>query len=466
MRRSKGSLLTILTVLVGLFLLVALDLTYFEFFKAEKLRNHPQNMRNWVDESLFGRGRFLDRNGFAVVIREKKEDGSFTRYSNSPRMYAHIIGYNSKIYGKTGLEKTLNNDLLNLSNDNPIAALRGQVLQEGVGNDIMLTIDQNLQYQAYLAMADHKGACIAMNPKTGEIYCDISTPSFDTNHLEENWDQLTQSEDAVLFNRAHLGLYPPGSTMKAISAISVLEAGQETTLEDRGMTEINGYKIHNYEDNAYGRLDMRGALVHSSNVYFAEVSQKVSPDIFHKTVNSFYFNRQIPFDMGTAISRAHFAPGMDKTLLAANAFGQGKILATPLNMLMAYSAIGNGGKMMKPYLVKSVLSPQGTPVRSQSPVQLSAINPDYAKIVSDYLHSAARENGVENRTGGISVAGKSGTAEVQGKKTTDAWYICYGPAKDPDFAICVLLEEDGGTGMDHAMPIAASLMNFWFSNHQ
>lgn len=466
MKRSKGSLLTILTFMVALFLLVALDLTYFEIFKADKLRSHPQNMRNWVDESRFGRGRFMDRNGFMIVVREKREDGTFYRYSTSPRMYAHIIGYNSKVYGKTGLEKSLNSELLNLSNDNPIAALRGQVLSEGVGNDIQLTIDQNLQYQAYLAMSAYKGACIAMNPKTGEIYCDVSVPSFDTNNLESNWDQLISSENAVLFNRAHLGLYPPGSTMKAISSMAILEAGKETIVNDQGRAEINGYKIQNYGGNAYGRIDMRGALIHSSNIYFAEVSQKVSPEIFHRTANAFYFNRQIPFDMNLAISRANFYQGMDKTLLAADSFGQGEVLATPMNMLMVYSAIGNQGKMMKPYLVKRILSPQGTPIRTQEPVQISTLDPYRSKKISDYLHSAAAENGVESRVGSVRVAGKSGTAEIKQGSSTDAWYICYGPAEDPTFAICVLLEDHGGTGMDYAMPIAAQLMNFWFSNHQ
>ena len=121
MKRSKRRLALVVGLFLVLFLGLVLYLVFFQLVKAPDLRANALNMRNWVDETHFGRGRFYDRNGQELVGREKGEDGTYYRYANHPNMYSHIIGYHSAQYGKTGLEKALNRELLNLSGDNPIA---------------------------------------------------------------------------------------------------------------------------------------------------------------------------------------------------------------------------------------------------------------------------------------------------------------------------------------------------------
>lgn len=461
MKRSRNRMLVLFSIMMVAFLGLALYLAYFEVVKAPDLRAHNLNPRNWVDESHFGRGRFLDRNNRVLVERQKEGDGTYIRYCKYPALYAHLIGYNSDTYGKSGLEKTLNNSLLNLGQDNPIAELRGKVLNEGVGNDVQLTIDHDLQAYTYQLLKGKKGSAVAINPQTGEILAMVSVPSFDLNEVDESWNDLLETEGNVLVNRSINGRYTPGSVLKAISAMALLDAGKAENYEDKGKTVISGYSIENYEGKAYGDIGLREALIHSSNTYFADLSQKAGPEAFGRIFEDFHFNKEIPFDLKVTTSRAPFTSGMDPTLLAANSFGQGKITISPLHLAMAYGAIGNEGVMMAPTLVKSIISPNGGHLRDAKSKILQSLDKKNAGIVAEDLHDTAQANGAQDQVS-IPIGGKSGTAQIAGG-STNALYCAFAPLDKPTIAICLVLEDDGRMGYQAAQPLVLSMINYWSS---
>ncbi len=462
MKRSKKRIVALFGIIMSLFLSLTLYLTYFQIVEAESYRNNSINMRNWVDETQFGRGIFLDRNNHEIIIREKNDDGSFIRYSQHPHMYAHIIGYNSVTYGKTGLEASYNSYLLNVQ-DNPISQLRGQILDKGLGNDVKLTIDNDLQYLVYNLLSGHKGSIVALDPRTGEVLAMVSMPSYNMNKVDEEWNNLIENVDSPLYNRSTMGLYQPGSTMKAITAVSLLEKGIDLSYLDEGYATINGFTYANYGDQAFGEISLREALTHSSNVYFAEKSQELKGDDLRRTVDNFYFNKRIPFDLETSISKAEYHNGMDVNVKAANSFGQGDLLVTPLQMALAYGAIANDGVMMQPYLVDEVLSPNGNIVKANSPTVLTRVSREsIIKEIQDYLQATMEENNSSAQISNYAVAGKTGTAENE-SGYDHAWYCGYAPADDPQIAIAIILESEGATGGQAASPIAGQIFNYWLN---
>ncbi len=462
MKRSKKRIVALFGIIMALFLGLALYLTYFQIVEAESYRNNSINMRNWVDETQFGRGIFLDRNDHEIIVREQNGEGSFVRYSQHPHMYAHIIGYNSVTYGKTGLESSYNTYLLNLQ-DNPISQLRGQILDRGLGNDVKLTIDNELQYLAYNLLSGHKGSIVALDPKTGEVLAMVSMPSFNMNNVDEDWNLLIENEDSPLYNRATMGLYQPGSTMKAVTAVSILEQGINQDYVDEAYTTINGFTYANYGDQAYGDIRLREALIHSSNVYFADKSQLLYGDDMRRTVDNFYFNKRIPFDLETSISKAEYHNGMDVNVKAANSFGQGELLVTPLQMALVYGAIANDGIMMQPYLVDRVISPNGYVVKSNSPTVLSRVSQtNVVQELQDYLQATMEEKVSSAQIMNYAVAGKTGTAEND-SGYDHAWYCGYAPADNPQIAIAVILESEGATGGEAASPIAGQIFDYWLN---
>ncbi len=463
MNRSKNRMLTLLAILIIIFLGLALYLAYFELVKAPELRKHSLNMRNWVDESKFGRGMFMDRNGEVLVNTEKNKDGKYKRYSKYPYLYSHTIGYNSVKYGKSGLEKVLNSDLLNLGQDNPIAELRGKVLNPGQGNDIMLTIDHKLQKKAYDLLKGSKGAVVCLNPKNGDIYAMVSRPSFSVEDLEENWESLTQNNEGVFVNRAIQGVYPPGSTIKAISSMAILEAGVDQNYEDKGTVTVEGRSYKNASGKINGKLDLEKALIKSSNVYFVAKSLESGPQVFKDVFSKFAFNKKIPFELDVKTSHSEFQGGMDKNEQALESFGQGKMTLSPLHLAMAYGAIANEGTMMKPHIVKKIVSPGGSVLRETGEEIFERLNSLNTRIVAKYLRSCASSYGTD-RLSQVKMAGKTGTAE-SAKGSTHAWFAGFAPAQDPDFVVVVVLEDDGRLGVKAAMPIGAKLVNYWFSQN-
>ena len=317
-------------------------------------------------------------------------------------------------------------------------------------------------------MGNDNGSVVAINPVTGEVYCLYSNPSFDPNEnkLIENWDKLIEDENAPFFARATQGLYAPGSTFKVVSAAAGIGKGfEDFTTDDEGKTNVGGKEFKNAGGKAYGLIGMEDAIRVSSNVYFTELSSKIGNDAFRKTARDFFVTRKAPFDIGTKASDLDFED-FDKAELASVSIGQGKLQVSPFNMALVACAVANGGVIMKPYMVEEAFYDNGESIYNASTDTLSrAIDRESALMLTEYMKACvASGTGTAARVSGISVAGKTGTAENEKAGKTHAWFIGFAPADNPQIAICVMKEYSGRGGGSVCAPIAGKIINHALKN--
>lgn len=452
----------IIIILVGfclLFISLIVYMSYFQIFRAEKVKNNSYNKRLWINEESTLRGSILDRNGKTLVYSEKIDD-SYRRHYEYGRLYSHVIGYSYRQYGKAGLELEKNNTLLNINENAAINEIKNLVLPSKEGNSIKLTIDHELQTKARTLLQGKKGSVIAMNPGTGEIYAMVSLPDFDTSNLNQEWKEITEDPAGPLINRATQGLYPPGSTFKIITAIAAINSnGIDENYQCTGSTIVDGYEFKDYNNKGHGNINLQEALAKSCNTYFVSKSMEIGKDEIGEVANNFMINKKIPFELSTKNSELPLKGNIGKTDLAAASIGQGKVLVTPLNMALIASGIANGGEIMEPTIIKEVISRNDKIIGTNNPKVLSqGTDGITAGQIKDMMVEVVKSGtGGNARIKNIEVAGKTGTAENSSGKS-HAWFIGFAPADDPKIAVAVLLEEEGSTGGTSAAPIGRDIM--------
>lgn len=465
MNKENIRIISVLVILCLLFIGLIGYMSYFQVFKAQAIKNNSYNKRLWINEESIVRGSILDRNGKVLVYSEKQDD-IIKRYYKYGRLYSHIIGYSYREYGKAGLELTYNNQLLNINENAAINELINIVAPTTIGNNLELTIDHGLQEKARALLQGKKGAIILMNPKNGDIYSMVSLPDFDASKLKEEWGDISEDLTSPLLNRAIQGLYAPGSTFKLITSVAALETPNFNGEYDcQGSTKINGYIFKDYQGKAHGHLDLKHALAYSCNTYFTEKSLTIGKEKLSQVAESFIFNTKIPFDLNVTTSKYPSKENIDNTGIAATSIGQGKVLATPLNMALLVSGIANNGEVMKPILVKNVVSKDGKVLRTNRPEILSKATDS---IIASELKEMMREvvkigTGKNASIKNVPVAGKTGTAENSSGKS-HAWFVGFAPYDDPKLSVVVILEEEGSTGGSSAAPIARDLMIYGLNN--
>jgi peptidoglycan glycosyltransferase len=288
----------------------------------------------------------------------------------------------------------------------------------------------------------------------------VSLPDFDVSTLRENWKTIVENPDSPFLNRATMGLYEPGSTFKVLTSIAALENFDEDKVIDcKGSVKIDGYTFKDYNGKGHGRVDLQEALVESCNVYFTQIGVEIGKNKLGEVAEDFFINKSIPFDLSVKKSSFPFRENISTTELAASSIGQGKVRVTPLNMVMIASGIANGGNIVKPTLVKEVISPEGKVIKSIEPQILSQGVDGFTanKVKNMMVEVVKRGTGTRAQIKNMRVAGKTGTAENSTGKT-HSWFIGFAPADDAKVAVVVLLESDGSTGGKNAAPIAQKLM--------
>lgn len=452
-----------------LFLSLVVYMSYFELYGKEPLMANNYNRRLKANEAGIIRGQIFDRNG-EILAATNVVDGLSSRSYPYKKLYAHIIGYNSNIYGKTLLEAQYNDTLLGINAlgllGNTMSLVTGE---DKTGNNLILTIDHNLQSLARELIGDKRGSIVAINPKTGEILAMVSTPDFNPNEksLEENWAAISTNENSPLLPRAVVGLYPPGSTFKIVTAVTAIEEGHiDFKFEDTGSVVIDGKTFSNVNNKAYGELTMTSAMAVSSNVYFSKLSEVLDAKALVKTAENAGLNNNFSFDIPT--KKSSINPIIkSKTEYAATVIGQGKLLVTPLQMALISAGIANDGVIMKPYLVKSI-SDRNAMILSNT---LSKKLYNFTDSTTSELVKEMMIEVVKNGTGtkaaisGVVVAGKTGTAQneksTEGGGNDHAWFIGFAPASDPEIAIAVIIENQERDGGQIAAPIARKIMSQW-----
>lgn len=456
----------VLLLFSALFLALIVYLTTIDLYYRDEYASNNLNARSIARESNVMRGSIYDRNGETLAY-SKMDDGVQKRYYPYINLYAHVIGYSSKTYGKSLLEKSYNADLLGQDNINAVFNLKNLLKGEmSAGNSLTLTIDHPTQQKADQLMSKYRGALVALDPQTGAILAMVSKPDFNPNetYLNQSWSELSNSDDAPFLTRATMGLYPPGSTYKMITSALIIEEGLDNTvINDTGSVDISGHTIGNTRGNAYGQTDLESAFRNSSNVFFADVGSQIKGSEHQDIAKRFGFNQSLEFDFPYNKSKFQTG-GMSQAEIAMASIGQGKTLLSPLHLAMITGAFANDGTMMRPYLVSEVNAPTGFPVKTAKPSTLSQpVTPTVAKRVKDMMLDVVESGtGGNAKIRGVQVGGKTGTAENE--KTTDdpesthALFVAYAPYDDPQIAVAVILEYAGHTGGSIAAPIARDVI--------
>ncbi len=374
--------------------------------------------------------------------------------------------YNADLAGKSG---TVIYERDSVGNEIPLGFRERVAPQEGA--DLFLTIDRYIQRLAERevdqAMKQHQpktATIIVMDPKTGAILAMASRPSFDVT--QPNLSDASQMDR--MRNRAVSDLYEPGSTFKIIAMAAALQEGKVTpqsTMTDKGYVVKYGWTITNWDGRGNGLVNMTEVLKYSINVGMVWVSDQLGPDPFYKYVRSFGFGQPTSIDINGEAAGQYRRPEDDDWSpidLATNSFGQA-INVSPLQMITAVSAVANGGKLMRPYLVEKVVGPTG--VRVFRPVEVRRVlSPETARTLSGMLKKVVDEGLTKlARVPGYDMAGKTGTAQAMGvggySGQTIASFIGFGPLEDPRFIILVKIDEpkDDPWGSTVASPIFRSM---------
>lgn len=424
-------------------------------------------------------------------------------------MFSHLTGYigsiNSQEYkrlrdqgyknyhkiGKTGIESQY--DVTLRGKDGYIRRIvdvRNRIEDEAVGlaasagNNLVLTVDYEVQKTAFDAMAENMGGVIVMKPSTGEILAMVSKPDFDPNLIISKNNsaivqELTNNKDRPFLNRSIQSKYPPASTFKLVTAITALEtekATGETGFYCPGKYTLKGYRdrdFYCYEGHVHGALNMPHAIALSCSVYFYNLGYRIGPTSILRYADYFGLNAKTGIDLPG--EEAGFLPSKTWKMKVFGqpwydgdtinmSIGQGFLALTPIGMANFLSAIVNNGTVYRPHIIKEVRTPDNNAVISSTArdkIREIPLSPTSLEVLKTGMRL-----GVMRGTSGrlnflkVPVAGKTGTAQTKSKRTEKfsqhAWFIGYGPydAEPEKAVVVVVFVEYGIAGAVRAVPVA------------
>ncbi|MDN3227221.1 penicillin-binding protein 2 [Kocuria rhizophila] len=463
-------------MVAGIVMVLLLTLTYVQFFAADALQANPWNNRTLYEQFGQDRGSILvDGQEIAKSVPSSDDFEHQRVYTDSP-MYSNLTGYFSLVYGATGLESAMGDELSGASDDQfydrVVSLFSGD---QPKGASVELTLDSELQKVAYNALEGHNGSIVAMDPKSGEIKAMVSRKSYDANAMSSHdtdevvaaADQLNADPAQPLVNRAIGGdLYAPGSTFKLIDTVAALESGKYTTdttipnpselpLPDTTVT------LPNYRQGgcaARSQVNLQFALEQSCNTPFAQIAMELGQDEIRKTAENFGYGQELSIPL--EVTPSVFPEEMNQAQLALSSIGQYDVRTTPLQVAMTSAAIANDGVMMKPSLVKNVRSSDLSVIDEFKAEQLRrSTDAETAQTVTELMTSVV-DNGIASGAAvpGVKVAGKTGTAETGEDGLNDSWFTGFAPADDPQLAVAVVVEDvDVTTGSTVTSPSARQL---------
>ena len=468
---------------VGLIVALVVATTYWQAWAAADLADRQDNQIERVAQFTIKRGEISSRGLKLAVSKPEKVGGRTLWFREYPQrgLAAHVVGYSTQSRFRTGLERSLNDYLTgqnaNLSTvlDTTLDRLKGATIK---GNDLRLTLNLRGQRAALESLGSRCGAVVALEPQTGRVLVMASSPTYDPNLVEEHFNRVTnvradcRRPDALL-NRATAGLYAPGSTFKVVTASAAIDSGRftdDSSFVDPGYCEVYGKRVLNYDTTRpFGRLNLHEALVNSVNSVFCNIGKELGAKKIVEYAKRFGFYELPPLETPANERQASglykgtklFDPKEDSEVDPGRfAFGQERLLVTPLQMAMVAGTIANDGTLMEPYVVDRIVAPDGSIVVRGRPHELNqVVKPETARVVGGMMQDAVeRGTGTAARIPGVTVAGKTGTAEtgVAGLNTT--WFIAFAGREKPEIAIAVVVEQQNSTGGQVAAPVAQDVL--------
>jgi penicillin-binding protein A len=426
-------------------------------FDAEALRENPNNRRILFEEQLIKRGIIRAADGKVLAGNRSLPRERFARRYPTGQLFAHPVGFTSLDRGRIGLEDFYNDPLTGRRSD-AIGALERLLGPQKVGDDLQTTLSVRGQEAAYQGLGGRNGAVVALDVKTGAVRVLAATPSFDPS----------DPAGAETFDRATQGRFPPGSTMKTVTAAAALDTGRyrpDSVVSGENNKVISGTPLQNFGGEDFGPIDLTTALTNSVNTVWAEVGEKLGKSTMAEYMKRFGFYEDPPMDYpddqmvpsGEYGPRGRvLSPTSDQIDVGRMAIGQDKLLVTPLQMASVAQTIANGGVRMKPRLVEKIVDPDGRTIGEPLPEEAQrVISSEHASELAGMMRNVVEQGtGQAAQLEGVDVSGKTGTAEV-GDGTDDLWFIGF----TGRFAVAAMLERQvGGTGGENAAPIAAQVL--------
>ena len=366
------------------------------------------------------------------------------------------------------------------------------------GNTVHLSIDIRLQGLIERLYGDRRGALVAIDPRNGEVLAFVSKPTFDPNLFvdgidSENWKELNESADKPLLNRALRGTYPPGSTYKPFMALAALNAGKrrpETIIMDNGVFVFGGHRFRSPENERGGAMNMRRAIVESSNVYFYTLANEMGVDLIHEQMSPLGFGRLTGIDLKGEVTgilpstdwkrKAYRRPEQRKWYAGETislGIGQGYNTFTMLQMATALSTVVSDGQRFQPRVVQQieniVTRERMTPAREA--VEALPLKPEHTALIREAMFGVTQE-GTGTRVfagAGYLSGGKTGTAQAVGLRQNEKYvasrvdeykrdhslYEAFAPVDNPRVALAVIVE-NAGFGAMAAAPIARRVLDY------
>jgi peptidoglycan glycosyltransferase len=451
--------------------------SYWSVFDAEALKEKTANKRPLLEQQQIPRGRILAADGTVIARSVPKGRGDARRYVRrypQGSLFGHPIGYSFVREGDSEFEEFHNGELIGEGSEfsSILDELTGKAQE---GNDVVTNLDPTAQRVALegLQAVERFGAVVAIEPESGRVKVLASNPPYDPNRVPYELSKLNRNElEAPLLDRATQGQYPPGSTFKVVTAAAGLDSGTitpETTIDAPGSLEIQGQPLQNDFGTSWGPISLDTALTNSVNTWFAQLGEQLGEETMSDYMDRFGFNSTPAIDLpeqqvyrsGLFESEELLGPD-DPVDLARVAIGQERLAVTPLQMAEVAAAVANGGKLMKPQIWSRVVDPDGRVVKRLDPGEYSQpIDAETAAELTTAMEGVVDEGtGTNAAISGVSVAGKTGTAETPyndacggGTDENQAWFIGFAPADDPQIAIAATVECTDQFGGEIAAPI-------------
>jgi penicillin-binding protein 2 len=439
-------------------------------------------------------------------------------------MMSHIIGYTGEIskeelekrddddmgpgdiIGKSGIEKYLDDYLAGKSGAEQVEVnVTGKVVKAlghispVSGHNVVLTIDFDVQRAAWEALEGRRGSAVVIDPRDGSILALVSTPSFDPNLFnsgisKRDWDKLSKDPMYPMENRAVSGQYPPGSTYKIVVAAAALAEGlitPDTRFFCNGSFELGNRSYRCWQRHGHGWVNLHRSLVESCDVYFYNLGKMLGVDKLAEYARAFGLGELSGIDLprekpGLVPTKAwKMARRKEPWQLGETipvSIGQGFNLVTPVQLANAFGALGNGGVLWRPRIIKQIETVDGKIVKAYPPEKkrVLPLTPAQIELIKQGLWGVVNEKGGTGsalRRPEADVAGKTGTSQVvglpqdeagrrakiiSGRFKDHALFACFAPHKHPEIAVAVIVEHAGGGGAV-AAPVARKIVDAYFN---
>ena len=478
--------------LIVLYVVLFGALNFWQVDRTDELASEPGNTRALIKQFDTPRGRIVTADGVVVaesILRDDPDaDVKYQRVYPTADLFAHVVGYHTFGLGSTQLERTRSDVLAGETFTQQVRALEDllSLSDRDQSGEIRLTMREDMQTLSKFLLGQREGSIVMLEIETGAVISMWSWPSFDPNRVaDDDYDaafeyvtELQDDERDPLLANAYQQRYMPGSTFKVLTTGAGLDSGtisleSEWPDEREWTPPQTNDPIQNYAGTICGG-DLTEVFRRSCNIPFAQTALDMGADTFQQYIGRWGVGEEIPIDLpGAAASTIGDFDDIDQNLplLAIRGFGQNDDQMVPIHMAMVAAAVANDGEMMEPFVVDAELDHDGNIIsRTQPDVWKRPISRQTAATLQDLMVQVA-ESGTASccigLEGGISVAAKTGTAQLNGPgepERSHAWIVAYAPADAPKYAVAVMIkgtnaEISASTGGRLAGPIAKEMLD-------